>query len=145
MLKRVVGCRCCPGDVVRSIIHDRRLGDVACGVTVQRSGIEEDTGIPVKFGHLDYTESHQVLLDLDEIKAKYGLNSMELMGLLEEQNIIVDAVGRFGTNEMTRRGCNESEMEKIAAFIQRILVEKDKTVKNEVIEFLKDKKISYSF
>jgi glycine hydroxymethyltransferase len=105
----------------------------------------DESGIPVKFGHLDYTESHQVLLDLDKIKSEYSLNSMELMGLLEDQNIIVDAVGRFGTNEMTRRGCFESEIEEIANFIHRVVVEKDKTVKNEVIEFLKNQELAYCF
>ena len=84
-------------------------------------------------------------MDLDKIISEYDLNSMELMGLLEDQNIIVDAVGRLGTNEMTRRGCSEPEMEKIANFIYRVVVEKDKTVKKEVIEFLKDRELAYCF
>lgn len=104
-----------------------------------------DSGLPCKFGHLDYTESHQILLDLEKIKSEYGLNSMELMGLLEGQNIIVDAVGRLGTNEMTRRGCFESDMETIAKFMQRIIVNKDKLVKNEVIDFLKGRELAYCF
>ncbi len=104
-----------------------------------------DLGIPVLYAHKDFTQSHQVLLDLNRIRSEFGLNSTELMNLLESENMIIDAVGRLGTNEMTRRGCKEDDMERIAEFFTRIVKGKEKKIKNEIIEFLKDCKLTYCF
>jgi glycine hydroxymethyltransferase len=102
-------------------------------------------GLKPKFGNLDYSESHQVLLDLDRIKSDLGLNSMEMMNILESENIIIDCVGRLGTNEMTRRGCKESDMQKIAEFISRVVIKHEKSVSNEVKEFVGRCRMEYCF
>ncbi|MCK5561655.1 MAG: serine hydroxymethyltransferase, partial [Thermoplasmata archaeon] len=104
-----------------------------------------EVGIPAKFGFKDYTESHQILLDIVKIKTELGLNSMEFMTLLEDENIIVDAVGRLGTNEMTRCGCSEDDMITIAEFIKRIIIRQEKNVKEGIEKFLKKLKLSYCF
>jgi glycine hydroxymethyltransferase len=101
--------------------------------------------IPVKFGHKDYTESHQVLLDIEKIQTEIRLNPKELLTTLENENIIIDSIGRMGTNEMTRRGCFEADMIKIAEFMKRILIEKEKNVKKDIREFLKNRRIMYCF
>lgn len=102
-------------------------------------------GIPAKFGFKDYTESHQILLDIDKINTELGMDSTEFMTLLEDENIIVDAVGRLGTNEMTRCGCSEDDMVTIAEFIKRIIIRQEKNVKEDIEKFLKELKLSYCF
>jgi glycine hydroxymethyltransferase len=104
-----------------------------------------DSGIPVKFGHKGYTETHQVLLDIEKIENGMGITPMELMNLLESENIIIDTIGRMGTNEMTRRGCKEEDMDKIADFMARVVVKREKNVKKDILEFLKKFEITYCF
>ena len=104
-----------------------------------------EAGIPIRFSALNYTKSHQVLMDIDEIKLKFGLNSTELMNLLEGQNIIVDAVGRLGTSEMTRRGCKEEDMERIAEFMARVIINHDTGVARDIKGFLKNCRLSYCY
>jgi len=81
-------------------------------------------GIPVKCSHKGYTESHQVLLDIhgsDEIK--------DITGRLERANIIVDRGIRIGTQEITRLGMKEREMERVAEFFKRIIKDREKPEK----------------
>ncbi len=72
-------------------------------------------GLPVKCADYGFTESHQVMLDIeDEEKIDKFTRS------LEDANIIVDRGVRLGTNEMTRRGMKTREMEKIAEMVVRV-------------------------
>jgi glycine hydroxymethyltransferase len=96
----------------------------------------DEFGFKVIAKELDYTESHQVIMEENDTDEK--------LNLLEKSNIIANDCPlnqskgiRFGTQEMTRFGMKEKEMEKIAEFIERILIEKESpfTVKSEVIEF----------
>jgi glycine hydroxymethyltransferase len=100
-------------------------------------------GLPVVCKDYGFTSSHQVILDFG------GFDNGREIGLrLERANIIVDCAVRLGTCEITRRGMKEAEMEKIAEFIKRILVdgEKPENVKEEVINFVKEfQKIHYCF
>ena len=55
---------------------------------------------------------------------------------------------RLGTQECTRLGMKEKEMEEIAEFMKRIAIDKEKPekVREDVIEFAKEySKIHYSF
>jgi glycine hydroxymethyltransferase len=104
-----------------------------------------ELGMPVKFGELGYTNTHQILLDIEKIEAELDLKPMELMNLLEGENIIIDTIGRMGTNEMTRRGCNEAEMERIAQWMTRVVVKKEKGIAGEIKEFIKNLELSYCF
>jgi glycine hydroxymethyltransferase len=104
-----------------------------------------DAGVPVKFGDKGFTKSHQVLLDIENIQTLLGYNPKELLTTLEEQNIIIDSIGRIGSNEMTRRGCKESEMKRIGEFISRVLIKKDSDIKTEIVDFIKERKIEYCF
>ncbi len=104
-----------------------------------------DSGFPIKAKHLDFTQSHQTLLDVNLIKSELELSSVELMNLLENENVIIDAVGRLGTSEMTRRGCKEDDMVKIAEFMERITIRKEKNVKNEIKKFLNKFDLEYCF
>ena len=84
----------------------------------------DDFAIPVKCSYKGYTESHQVLLDIhnpDEIE--------DITDRLERANIIVDRGIRIGTQELTRLGMREGEMEQIAEFFKRIIKDREKPEK----------------
>jgi len=74
-------------------------------------------GFPVRFKKLGFTRSHQVLLDLDGIKRKYRADSNTVAKRLERSNIITDAVGRLGTQEVTRMGLKEKDMPELAGLL----------------------------
>ena len=55
---------------------------------------------------------------------------------------------RLGASEVTRLGMRESEMQEIAEFIKRVVIDKEppEKVKQDVIEFRKDfQKVHYCF
>jgi glycine hydroxymethyltransferase len=74
----------------------------------------EDSGVPVRFGDRGYTESHQLLLDVREVRAR------ELCHRLEKAGIFVDEGGRLGTAEVTHRGMKEEDMPAIAGVISEV-------------------------
>lgn len=104
-------------------------------------------GIPILGTHRGYTATHQVIADVRQ----FGGGS-HVAQLLEEANIITnknlipadraqnrDHPGglRMGTIEITRLGMHEREMETIADFIARVLVERTmpEEVRDDVIAF----------
>ncbi|MEM1583655.1 MAG: hypothetical protein QXF28_03555 [Nitrososphaerota archaeon] len=85
-------------------------------------------GISIKARDRGYTESHQIVLDIQDDEAK-----IKVRDRLEECGIIADAGVRFGTNEVTRRGMGKREMEKIAKLVYRAMEGEDpKKIKREV-------------
>lgn len=70
--------------------------------------------VPVKFEDRDFTESHQVLLDLDLPRAE------ELCRRLEEVAIFTDLGARLGTAEATHRGMDEGAMNDVAAVVAEV-------------------------
>ncbi|MDP8003175.1 MAG: serine hydroxymethyltransferase [Caldisphaera sp.] len=117
-----------------------------------------ERGFKVLGEHLDYTMSHQVLVD---VSAQGG--GAKIAKLLEDSNIILnknllphdspDAVQnpsglRIGVQEMTRFGMKEDEMDQIAEFMEAVAIKKKDTnkVKDEVKEFRKQYlKVQYGY
>ncbi len=119
-----------------------------------------DEGFKVVAEHLGFTESHQVLLDVDEIGGGYKCEK-----LLEEANIIVnrnllpwdikrgrsfkDPGGlRLGVSELTRLGMGEDEMKFVAKMYRKVLLDKEdpKKVAEKVKEFRKGfRTVKYAF
>ncbi len=115
-------------------------------------------GFQVLGEHLGYTRSHQVLVDV----RRYG-GGAKVAALLEEANIIVnknllpydppDAIKnpsglRLGVQEMTRYGMKESEMEVIAEFMRKVVIDRKdpREVAKEVEEFRKQySEVEYTF
>jgi len=100
-------------------------------------------GFPIVCTELGFTESHQVLLNHGKYK-----KGLEIAQKLEEANIVVDCGGRLGTCEVTRRGMKEEEMEQIAEFIRRVVIDKEEKekVKKAVKNFVKAfDRIEYCF
>lgn len=95
----------------------------------------DDEGFPVACPHLGYTRSHQVLLYYDGLKEGAAVAKR-----LEKANIIADKGIRLGVCEATRRGMKGEEMQKIAAFIKRVIGDKEdpNRIKREIVNFVKE-------
>lgn len=114
-----------------------------------------ERGFNVLCEDLDFTESHQVAMDVSDIG-----RAAELSKRLESNNIILnknllpwddvnrsdDPSGiRVGTQELTRRGMKESQMSEVAEYIKRVVIDNE-NVKNDVKDFMGDyNRVSYSF
>jgi len=98
---------------------------------------------PVACAQLGYTQSHQVLLDYGGYK-EGGVVARKL----ERANIIVDSGVRLGACEATRRGMKEEEMQRIALFMKRVVVDNEdpSSVKGDVLKFIEEfQGIEYCF
>lgn len=106
-----------------------------------------ERGIPVLCAHKGYSQSHQIIARLKE----FG-GGLDVAHRLAEANIITNknlvpedkpedwdhpSGLRIGTIEVTRLGMNEADMETIAGFIARVLVEKEDpaSVQKDVLDF----------
>ena len=76
--------------------------------------------IPIGFESHDFTESHQLLWLVKDNK-----EGVRIADTLETANIIVDEEIRVGTQEVTRRGMKEREMEEIANLIGAVVSGKE--------------------
>ncbi len=85
----------------------------------------EGSDFPIRFGHLGHTECHQMLVDTEVVQNKLGMTTHEYSCRLEESNLIVDSVGRLGTNELTRLGANEETMAIVSDLVLRTLKGED--------------------
>jgi glycine hydroxymethyltransferase len=109
-----------------------------------------ERGFKVLCPHLGFTESHTLAMDVKE----YGggtkiVEDMEKANIIANKNLLpwddvdkaIDPSGiRLGTQEMTRLGMREKEMDYVAELIKKLAIDKKKpeAVKKEVIEFRKD-------
>jgi glycine hydroxymethyltransferase len=73
-----------------------------------------DLGMPVKFKEKGFTESHQILLELNENEAK------TLCHGLEEIGVFIDIGARIGTAEVSHIGMGVSDMDFIAEVISDV-------------------------
>ncbi len=101
--------------------------------------------IPVRYGKLGYTKSHQILLDIKKIEKEKNTNYSKIAEKSEATNIIIDRDGRMGTQEMTRWGMNEKDMAAIASLFSRIYKNENiKKVNKDVIKVRRRfRKINY--
>lgn len=117
-------------------------GQVVRNAQTLAKALAED-GFPVACPQLGYTQSHQVLLNYGGYK-QGGVIARKL----EKANIIVDSGVRLGVCEATRRGMKEEEMQRIALFIRRVVVDDEgpNRVKEDVMKFVKEfQEIEYCF
>ncbi|MEM7818662.1 MAG: serine hydroxymethyltransferase [Candidatus Aenigmatarchaeota archaeon] len=113
-------------------------------------------GFKVLCPELDFTESHQVIVNVKELGG-----GKIVAEKLEKSNIICNKIAlpsdsphdatknpsgiRLGVQELTRFGMKESEMKIVAEFFKKVLIE-NKNVREEVKEFRKNfHKIFYCF
>jgi glycine hydroxymethyltransferase len=116
-----------------------------------------EEGLTVVAEHKGFTQSHQIALDFGDFIGKWAAQTLEKANIITNKNLLPwDPVEnsdnpsgmRLGTQEMTRVGMKESEMEYIAELFRKVILDKKDpdSVKEEVIEFRKDyQKVLYSF
>ena len=114
-----------------------------------------EAGFNVQAKEFDFTESHQVAVDVSELgggnevarilKENDIILNMNLLPFEPLQKVTNPSGIRIGVQEMTRFGMKEKEMERIAELFKKCL--KDSlAVNNEVREFRKEfQKVQYSF
>ena len=78
-----------------------------------------DRELPLVAEAEGFSESHQLLIDLAALKARYGVGPGSLARRLEKQRLLLDLVGRIGTAEATRLGLVPSDMPRLAELLVR--------------------------
>jgi glycine hydroxymethyltransferase len=95
---------------------------------------------------LGFTKSHQILLEIGPKKGKEASRILEKSGIITNMNTIpgdkdpLNPSGiRIGTQELTRIGMKENEMDEIAEFFEKILIKKEPSskIKKMIKEFRK--------
>jgi glycine hydroxymethyltransferase len=115
-------------------------------------------GIPILGAHKGYTRTHQVIADVRQFGGGYEVaRRLERANLITNKNLIPtdtrenwDHPGglRLGTIEVTRLGMNPHDMDAIAGFISRVLVDQEspESVVEDVIDFRQPlQKLYYCF
>jgi len=89
----------------------------------------DDHGFPVICKHLNYTSSHQAVIDYGNYE-----KGRKVAKRLQKANIITDCVIRIGTDEITRRGMKQPEMTKVAELLKRTVIDKEnpENIKKEI-------------
>jgi glycine hydroxymethyltransferase len=75
--------------------------------------------LPLVGEAVGFTESHQLLIDRAELRARHGIGSGALARRLEKQRLLLDLVGRLGTAEVTRLGLEPAQMDRLAELLVR--------------------------
>ncbi len=78
----------------------------------------DQEGVPVVGRDEGYTASHQVFLDGDGLRSRFGAGPPGLARRLESQDIIIDLVGRLGSAEVSRLGLRPRDMAELARLIR---------------------------
>ncbi|HUT80620.1 MAG TPA: hypothetical protein VMZ29_05385 [Candidatus Bathyarchaeia archaeon] len=89
-----------------------------------------ENGLPVKFKHLDFTESHQIILEISSYES-----SSDFRDRAEKVGLFFDGGIRLGTSEVTRMGMSELEMKEIADILAKIYFD---DISNEIVRRVKD-------
>ncbi|HHH79951.1 MAG TPA: serine hydroxymethyltransferase [Thermoplasmatales archaeon] len=105
-----------------------------------------------KFG---FTKSHQLLVRIGEGRGKEASKMLYKAGIVTNMNMVpgdenpLNPSGlRLGSQELTRIGMKEDEMEKVADFIKRVILDKEPTekIRKEVADFRRNyQNVHYCF
>jgi glycine hydroxymethyltransferase len=115
----------------------------------------EQRGIPILCAHKGYSQSHQVIARVKQFGGGMEVaHQLARANLITNKNLVPEDKPedwdhpsglRMGTIEVTRLGMNEKDMETIAGFIARVLVnnEDPETVGGDVMDFRLPKQTLY--
>ncbi len=133
--------------VAQALAEHKEFGKAYAGQVVRNAkafaAALASRGFPVKFADYGYTESHQIHLDEQRMIKELHMTPQEFSTAMEENNLIVDAVARLGTNEVTRLGATERDVEEIAHLMEKVVA--GKGVKEDVLALRSRLKLSYAF
>jgi glycine hydroxymethyltransferase len=74
-------------------------------------------GYPLRYGGKGFTASHQLCIETARLRRYAGVDVNAAAKRLERCNVITDAVGRLGTQEVTRMGLKERDMGELAGLV----------------------------
>src|SRR5512143_387770 len=115
----------------------------------------DERGIPVLCAHKGYSQTHQVILRVKQFGGGLEVaHRLAQASIITNKNLVPEdrpedwdrpSGLRLGTIEVTRLGMNESDMETIAGFIARVLLEREdpENVGKDVIDFRLPKQTVY--
>jgi len=114
-----------------------------------------NNGFDVLGKNYGFTESHQVLFKVGKEKGKWAAEELEKAGIIANMNMVpgdehpMRPSGiRLGVQELTRLGMKEDEMEEVALFFKRLLIDGEEAgkVRKDVVDFKNNyRKIYYCF
>lgn len=102
------------GLAMEEMLKDKNYGARVIGNAQVLAAALDELGVPVRFTEKNYTQSHQILLNID------AEDSEKLCHQLEQIGIFTDIAGRFGTSEVTHRGMGIEDMIRIAEIIYQV-------------------------
>ena len=118
----------------------------------------DDRGFNVLCKDQGYTKSHHVLVDVSEQGGgTFVAETLEKANIIINKNLLPwDDISkaanpsgiRLGTQELTRIGMKEGEMEEVADFFKRLVIDRESVekVKNDVVEMREDfTEVRYAF
>jgi glycine hydroxymethyltransferase len=121
------------GIALEEMLNDRDYGTRVVQNAKALAHALDELNVPVRFRERGYTESHQILLDTDQNRAR------EFCYQLEKNGIFIDIGGRIGTSEVTHLGMNSKEMEEIAKYIAEIYHKGSQSdLKGTISKFIRD-------
>lgn len=91
----------------------------------------DQEGFPLVGKEEGFTESHQLHFDGAELQRRQGVAPPGLARRLEEQDLVIDLVGRVGTAEATRLGLKPRDMPRVARLLREAGLER-KDVRRQV-------------
>lgn len=104
-----------------------------------------NSGIPVVNNGKSYTESHTVMMNTSSLYSNKVIGrDLEKAGIITSASRLPKTLGeeaiRLGTNELTRRGANESDMNDIGKLISELILKKRtiEDVKADVVSLSKN-------
>ncbi len=74
-------------------------------------------GYPLRYGHRGFTASHQLIIDQRRYTRFSGTDVNKAAKRLEKCDVVTDAVGRIGVQEVTRMSLVEKDMGELAGVI----------------------------
>ena len=82
-----------------------------------------EKGLPIRCPERGFTQTHQLHVLTENLLKKWNFGVVKMAGMLEESGIIVDNIGRLGTQELARAGVKKSDIDKISDwFIKAIII-----------------------
>jgi len=131
----------------QALLEMRRFGEAYARQVVrnaQRLGRElKERGIPVMFEELGFTKSHQLLMDVKKLRARFGIGINDFSVRLEKSNLMIDSVGRLGASEITRLGVKEKDLPELADIF--LEAAEGKQVRKKVKAFRDRFRLQYAF
>jgi glycine hydroxymethyltransferase len=105
----------------------------------QRLGAKlDEAGLKVLYGHLGFTRSHTIIVDVrPQGGGSWAAQSLEDAGIIANKNFLPDDEGssqepggvRLGSQELTRLGLKEGDMDEVASLIARVVAKREDPAK----------------